>query len=147
MVRRLLLLGAALLLAGQCVASSIGIGVGIGIGGAGSGAGVPALGNLTGSLTAGAAAGTAVLTPTISGLTGCSWTITPATNFSQSSSTGLISTTSTATTVGTYTPTTKCTATSGGQTLTVAAALSIVANAGSYTPSLNFSDARNSMYL
>lgn len=126
---RLALLAAACL-AAPAFASSIGVGVGIGIGGSGSGAGAPAIGNLSGSLTAGDPAGTAVLTPTISGLSGCSWTIAPTTYFTQSSSTGAIVASSTPTTAGTYTPTTTCAATSGGQAITVAASLSIVANAG-----------------
>lgn len=94
-------------------------------------AGAPTLGNLSGSLTAGAAAGTAVMTPTVTGLPGCSWSISPATYFSQASITGQVSTTSTPTTTGTYTPTTTCSQNTGGQTVTVSASLSIVATAGS----------------
>lgn len=96
----------------------------------GSAGGAPVLGNLSGAMTAGAAAGTSVILPTISGLPGCAWSIAPATYFSQNASTGQVSTTSTATTAGTYAPTTSCTLTSGGQTVAISASLSIVANAG-----------------
>jgi hypothetical protein len=112
----------------------------------GSGAGAPTLGNLTASMTAGASAGTAILTPTVQALPGCSWSIAPTTYFAQSSSTGAITASSTPTSVGTYTPVTTCTAT-GSQTIAVSATLTITAAGGAFNPSLDFSDARNSQYL
>jgi len=113
----------------------------------GSAAGTPSLSNLTGSVIAAAASGTAVMTPIVSGLSGCSWSIAPTTYFAQSSSTGAVTTTSTPTTVGTYNPVTTCSATAAGITVSVSGTLSITATAGSYTPSLDHGDARNSQYF
>lgn len=115
----------------------------------GSSVGAPTLSNLSAAMTAGAAAGTGIVTPTVQGLAGCSWSLNPTTYFQQSSSTGLISATSTPTTAGTYTPTTTCSRAGGGQTVAVSAALTIIATSagGGAGGALDFSDPAQSGLL
>lgn len=91
--------------------------------------------------------GTPAGTATVSGLSGGSWAMNPATAFSVNSSTGAVSAVATLP-AATYTPTLSYAAPGiSGQTITVSMTTSIVVQGVSYSPSLDFSNANNSQYV
>lgn len=81
------------------------------------------------ALTAPIAPGTPAGTAMISGLSGGTWSMTPATSFGVNSSTGLVSATATVN-AGNYTPTLTYTGTAAGETIAVSLTTNIVVGGG-----------------